>query len=204
MTLPATDRCRCCFFLPVSPLERACDVSFVGVTRRGRIIERWRQQRANGRVKRWYLRQVTCLRRIVRGEQALKYGWLLSLWQVRGAINTHVHKNTLLIWICFPPKVPATVHYARSKAINKTNRRALHFRWHTIGWSLKGKHKGYRGSFGHLSCLLDLRGLIRQTSAEEHQHLIKTRLAIINQLNYWHLNFTPHVLLKAMRRCFHY
>ncbi len=149
------------------PLERACDVSFVGVTRRGRIIERWRQQRANGRVKRWYLRQVTCLRRIVRGEQALKYGWLLSLWQVRGAINTHVHKNTLLIWICFPPKVPATVHYARSKAINKTNGRALHFRWHTIGWSLKGKHKGYRGSFGHLSCLLDLRGLIRQTSAEE-------------------------------------
>lgn len=47
----------------------------------------------------------------------------MSPWQVCGAKNTHVHENTLLICICFPTKVPAptTMHYARSKAINKTN-----------------------------------------------------------------------------------
>lgn len=78
----------------------------------------------------------------------------MSPWQACGAKNTHVHENTMLICICFLPRVPApaTVHYARSIAINKTNGRELHFRWHMIGWSLKGKHKGYCGSFSHLSC----------------------------------------------------
>jgi len=150
--------CVAAVFFPHSPLERACDVFFVGALGRGRIIEGWRRQTPTRG-------GVVCLHGngggIVRGERGKKKknGRLLSAWQVRGA------ENAPLICMFFPPKVPA--HYARSKAINKTNRRALHFRWHMIGWSLKGKHKGYHNSLGHLSCLLDLHDLIRQMSAEE-------------------------------------